>query len=405
MEPRLETLSINAPALLRELTRTSGVTRLELQHALKVSGPTITRAILELTDLGIVESRVNAAGGKGRPAETVDLSENGLCAISVSIRAGRVTVDLVDARGQLVESHRLPIGEQTDYAEALSLIGRTVLDTAGSAAQRFRCLAGVGISFGGSADYATGAITTPSAFRQWRGKPMARDLEFYTGLPTAIDNYSIALVGVLNWFDPAKPSDFFMVVADYGIGGVSSIEGRSYLGPERRPGSFGHIGGRRAGRFACHCGACDCMDATSSVKAIDRDAKALQPGGETRDLAELLRTLDASPDAAARSLLTAAGERIAESALALCRGMGLTSCVFGGMLFDNSAAARAAAEEVFAAPGHACEPRFLCRLFETRLPDDLAAASVAYQLLSDRRQVYMLDSGHSGEAVRLRARI
>lgn len=401
----METLSINAPSLLRELTRNSGVTRQALQTALKVSGPTVTRTILELTDLGILESTVTTAGAKGRPAETVDLAENGLCIIAVSIRAERATVSLVDARGRQVEVHGLPLGEETDYAEAVGLIGQAVLQLAGIAAARFRCLAGIGISFGGSADFSTGAITTPSAFQRWRGKPLARDLEFYTGLPSAIDNYSFALVGALNWFDASKAADFFLVVADYGIGGVSSIGDRAYLGSDHRPGGFGHIGSRRTGRLACHCGGYDCLAATSSVKTLDREAREKGLAvGPTRDLAELVRSLDASQGEAALSLLTGAAGRIAESALTLCRGMGFVSCVFGGVLFDCSPAACAAVEDVFAAPGHSAAPRFLHQLFEDRSPDDLAAASVAYHLLSEKRQVYPLDTYRDGEAIRLRQR-
>ena len=401
----METLSINAPSLLRELTRNSGVTRQALQTALKASGPTVPRPILELTDLGILESTVTTAGAKGRPAETVDLAENGLCIIAVSIRAERATVSLVDARGRQVEVHGLPLGEETDYAEAVGLIGQAVLQLAGIAAARFRCLAGIGISFGGSADFSTGAITTPSAFQRWRGKPLARDLEFYTGLPSAIDNYSFALVGALNWFDASKAADFFLVVADYGIGGVSSIGDRAYLGSDRRPGGFGHIGSRRTGRLACHCGGYDCLAATSSVKTLDREAREKGLAvGPTRDLAELVRSLDASQGEAALSLLTGAAGRIAESALTLCRGMGFVSCVFGGVLFDCSPAACAAVEDVFAAPGHSAAPRFLHQLFEDRSPDDLAAASVAYHLLSEKRQVYPLDTYRDGEAIRLRQR-
>lgn len=399
----MEALSINAPALLRELTRTGGVTRLELQTALDVSGPTVTRTILELGELGLVESTVTAAGAKGRPAETVDLASGGLCSIAVSIRAERVTVSLVDARGRQVKHQALPVSEETDYAEAIGLIGQAVLETVSDATARFRCLAGVGISFGGSADYETGTITTPSAFQRWRGKPLARDLEFYTGLPCAIDNYSFALVEALNWFDAAKRSDFFLVVADYGIGGVSSIGDQAYLGPERRPAGFGHIGSRSKGRFVCHCGGYDCLTATCSLKSLIGKARDMGLAPEkAHDLAALVRSLDASQAEAASLLLSDAAGRIADSALAVCRGLGLMSCVFGGMLFDCSAHARAAVGEVFAAPGHGCAPRFLAEAFDTRSPDDLAAAAVAYHRLSDKRQVLLLDGRFGEETIRLR---
>lgn len=402
----METVSVNAPALLRELIRKGGVTRLDLQATLGVSGPTVTRTILELSERGIVDSSLKPAGGKGRPAETLDLAGDGLCVIAVSIRAERVVVALVDAHGQRVKHQRLPVGEHTDYTEAVAAIGKAVLEMADEAAGRFRCLAGIGISFGGSADYAAGTITVPSAFQQWRGKPLARDLEFYTGLPAAIDNYSFALVGALNWFDADKRSDFFLVVADYGIGGVSSIEDRAYLGGARRPGAFGHTGARRDGGQSCHCGGYDCLTATCSMKALARQAREMQlPGCEAEDHAELLRGLEESGDAAAHTLLAQAAGRIAGSALDLCRGMGFATAIFGGVLFDVSPTARQAVEEVFGAPGHDCTPRFLMQVFEGRSPDDLAGAAVAYQRLSDTREVHMFDGGRSHDTLNLRRSI
>ena len=65
--PIVEPLSINAPSLLRKLTRNGGVTRQALQTTLKVSSPTVTRTILELTDLGVLESKVTAAGFASSP--------------------------------------------------------------------------------------------------------------------------------------------------------------------------------------------------------------------------------------------------------------------------------------------------------------------------------------------------
>ena len=350
------------------------------------------RATAELAELGILDVNNGASSGRGRPAESITLSATGLCTIGVSIRADRSSVRLLDAHGRAVESLELDISQETPYRDAVALIGNAVLRLADIAARKYAVLAAVGISFFGSADYEKGKITTPSTFKAWHHKPLARDVEWYSGLPAAIENYSIALVNAINWFDTEEPRDFFLVVADYGIGGVSSIAGNHFLGPERRPAGFGHIGARPTGERLCHCGGYDCQMTTASVRAIRDRAEEfglVQPG--RNDLGALIQDLDLMDDPRAHALLEDAGNRLAKNALALCRGMGLPLCVLGGALFDHSARARAIASTRFADPGHNSHARFLTEVFNGQETDDLAAASVAYHHLSQTRKVHLLN--------------
>jgi predicted NBD/HSP70 family sugar kinase len=385
-------LSPVSPEVLARLVKRSGQTRVGLQAVLGVSGPTVTRAATELARLGVVEASHVAAAGRGRPAETMQLSSGGLCSIGISIRADRSSVRLLDSRGEAFEGMALDISQETPYATAVGLIGEAVLKLAGVAAERFAALGSVGISFFGSADYEQGKITEPSTFKAWHHRTLARDLEVYTGLPTAIENYSIALVSAVNWFDADEPTDFFLVVADYGIGGVSSVAGQPFLGPERRPAGFGHIEGQSSGSRLCHCGAYDCQMTTASVRAIRAQAEEMGLVATGRaDLGPLVEDLDRMDDPRASDMLFAAGARLAGNALAICRGMGLPVCFLGGALFDRSAAARRAASEAFSTPGHTVKARFLVDVFAGRETDDLAAAAVAYHHLSQTRKLYLLE--------------
>jgi predicted NBD/HSP70 family sugar kinase len=384
-------LSPASPSVLSRLIKHGGQTRLELQSELGVSGPTVTRATSELTEAGLVVSQVLPASGKGRPAEAVNLSANGLSSIGFSVRADRTVASLLDARGTAIVRRELNISEQTEYGAAVAEVGNCALELASLAAGRFAALASVGISFFGSADYENAKIAQPSTFRAWHHKPLARDVERYTGLPTAIENYTIALVSAVNWFEANPHSDFFLVVADYGVGGVSSVSGQAFLGGDRRPSGFGHIGSSSEGRVLCHCGGYDCLSVTSSVRTLRSEAETLglvTPGRV--DLGGMLEDLDKHPSDQAHQLLGGAATRLASQALAICRGMGLPVCVMGGALFDHSFTAREAARQIFAAPGHGCEPRFIGEVFAGRDTDDLAAAAIAYHHLSQTRKAFLL---------------
>lgn len=387
----LRTLAPTASAILREMTRHGSVTRYDLQAALGSSGPTIARTILELDDIGIIEVRASTPSGKGRPAESIALAPDGLCSIAVSIRAGETVVGLVDSYGRNRWRKTLHIGESTDYPHAVELIGGAILMAAERASRDFRALAGVGISFAGSADFELGMITVPSTFRSWHQKPLAHDLQSHTALACSIDNYSIALVRALNWFDASAPSDFFLVVADYGIGGIASLNGKAYRGSGSVPRSFGHIDSRSVGDRACHCGSTTCLNATSSLRAIRERAQQRGMLGRTGgELASAVTFLDrAGVDAA--GLLADAAARLSERALDICRSLDLTVCILGGLLFDCSEAARLSAETAFLqALGGRCQPRFLKDVLVASNTDDLAAAAIAYDQLSVRRQIHVL---------------
>lgn len=397
----IRTLAPTASAVLRELTRHGSATRHELQGALGASGPTIARSIQELDDIGIVEIRATTPLGKGRPAERIALAADGLCTIGVSIRAGETLVSLIDSTGRSRWRKILAIDESTDYRIALQLICDTVLAIARRASGSFQALAGVGVSFAGSANFEQGRITAPSTFQHWHQKPLAHDIEAVTSLPCAIDNYSIALVRALNWFDASAPSDFFLVVADYGIGGIASLNGTAYRGAGSVPRAFGHIDSRVTGDRACHCGSSTCLNATSSLRAIRDHARQRgwlkAAGGE---LAATVMFLDqAGPDTA--ELLANSAERLSERALDICRSFDLTVCFLGGLLFDCSQKARFSAESTFLrAFGGRCQPRFLKDVLAASNTDDMAAAAIAYDHLSARRQIKELQ-GHKKSSAAL----
>lgn len=377
--------------MVNRLVKHGGLTRQALQTAIGVSSPTMTRAIAELAETGLVVVNSGTAAGKGRPAETIDLAPDGLCSIGLSVHADTTTARLLDAGGNAVRRLDLPLTKDSPYAEAVATMGDAAMALASEAASRFAALAGIGISFFGAADYAAGAIADASAFPTWHYKPLARDIAVYTGLPAAIENYSVALASAVNWFDPEEPADFFLVIADYGIGGVSSIGGAPLRGASRRPAGFGHIGSLSHGERRCHCGGFDCLTTTASVRAIREDA--LDAGlidGLRPDLGAMVAELDGSTEPQAKILLAAAGIRLAGAALNLSRGMGFPVCMLGGALFDHSAHARQAARAVFEEPGHECRARFLGEVFAGRSTDDLAAAAIAYHHLSRTRQAYPL---------------
>ncbi len=86
-------------AALQELCRHGELTRRELQGLLEVSGPTITRVVAHLDELGLVRAAVVGEGSLGRPAAAISLSPDGLGVLAVSLDATSTTMALASLDG------------------------------------------------------------------------------------------------------------------------------------------------------------------------------------------------------------------------------------------------------------------------------------------------------------------
>ncbi|WP_454299191.1 ROK family protein [Salana multivorans] len=361
-------------ATLQELCRHGELTRRELQGLLEVSGPTVTRVVAHLDELGLLEAEVVGDGALGRPAATIRLSESGLAAIVVSLTAPGTVVALASMSGTVTESLSVDVTAEVPYEAAVERISEAVTTLLGRARGRFRALAGVGISFGGAASFGEGRLTMPSGFPQWHGRALAADIQQLVGLPTFIDNQPVGYIRALRWFDPQGLEDRYLCFADYGIAGCSSA---GMPRPDRgvSTGGFGHLGGRVSGTEQCWCGLYDCLNTRASLRA-------LRAWGARRDLVtpdahipEIVSALEADPEG--REALEAAAGELVTATLDACRVLGLPGYLLGGALFDTSAVAREAATKAVEVNRRIATGSFLPTGWSNRGPFLSASAIVA----------------------------
>jgi predicted NBD/HSP70 family sugar kinase len=362
-------------AALRELCRHGELTRRELQGLLEVSGPTITRTVSHLGDLGLLTTNVAGDGALGRPAEIIRLSADGLCVIAVSLTATGTTVTLASIAGEIVEAVEADVTAQVPYETAIERIGSAVRALVKRARAEFRATAGVGISFGGAASFGEGRLTTPSGFPQWHGRAIAADVETETGLAAFVDNQPVGYLRALHWYDAHPSDDRYLCFADYGIAGCANSEAMPRPDRGVSTGGFGHVGGRLVGAQACWCGLYDCLNTRASLRGLRMLAH--RRGLVSAEASEREAVAALESDEEGHATLAEAGRELVATTIDACRVLGTSAYVLGGALLASSPTARAAAEEAIRAHLPHFHGGFLPAVLVERGPVLSAAAILA----------------------------
>ena len=112
---------INLQAVLDLLLQTEGLSRIELAKKIGCDNTTISRAVRQLIERGIIVQGEKAAQGHGRPRIALRINPDGPLLMGISLEAERITGVLTDLRGNV------KIRDQVIFAEKTSK--NTFLDT------------------------------------------------------------------------------------------------------------------------------------------------------------------------------------------------------------------------------------------------------------------------------------
>ncbi|HZG57799.1 ROK family protein [Paenibacillus sp.] len=214
--------------------------------------------------------------------------------IGVDIGGTNTVIGLVDGGGRVAASEKIPTRAEEGpdalfdriAASAAALLGGFGVDPAATT---------VGIGVPGFVDREAG-ISLLSGNLQWRGVPVAREVERRLGAPTAIDNdvrlyvYGEAMAGA-----GRGAAHVLGVTVGTGLAAALVTEGRLFYGSGGMAGELGHL--RLDGiPYRCGCGLTGCLETVASATGIVRQARALVAAGR----ASVLR--DRFPESELRGL-------------------------------------------------------------------------------------------------------
>lgn len=186
-------------------------------------------------------------------------------ALALDIGGSKVNAALVDKDGRIGPRDTYA-GPMADYADALvavsRMVGRLVPDRTQVTA------AGVSLAGMVSADR---MVLSQSIFPDWRGRPVARDLERACGMPVTIENDGNAAA----WGEYTRgagqgTSTFVLVTLGTGVGGGLVIDGQIHRGAHGIAAEFGHICVSEPG-IMCGCGGTGCLETYGSGRRLILD--------------------------------------------------------------------------------------------------------------------------------------
>ena len=285
----------------------SGISRADIARATGLTRTTISAAVAELIEEGLVgeAGRGPSAGGK-RP-RLLNVVADARYAIGVDVAGYGVQGCVYDLRGRAVHSARLPI-PPTNGVIAVDLVYQ-LIDGLISLADR--PLLGVGLGVPGLLDAQEGIIHQ-AVNLGWHELPLRRLLQERYDLPVYLVNDSqAAALAQYTFANGREVDDLAAVLVERGISAGLVIRGRPYYGGGYSGASeIGHLQVVDAG-LRCACGRYGCLETVASQEAVVRQARQLyeqQPGS-------VLRSLIADPEAVDMSAILQA-YRAGDAALA-----------------------------------------------------------------------------------------
>lgn len=215
-----------------------------------------------------------------------DTLRGSLC-LALDFGGTKLAAGIVDWQsGRVVREARCRTGESSgaegQIADMLGLVDGLLADMSAG-----EVLSGVGVSFGGPVDTASGTVLQSHHVPGWENLPLASRLSRRLGLPVLIENDANAVaLGELYYGAGKGVEDLVYITISTGIGGGVILGGRLYRGAHGLAGEVGHMVVRPDGPL-CTCGNHGCLEALASGLSIARRAREALASGQSSQLLAL----------------------------------------------------------------------------------------------------------------------
>ncbi|MEV0111269.1 ROK family protein [Nocardia sp. NPDC050799] len=239
----------SAGSVLRAVLELGPAPRSAIARYAAISPATLTWQARALIAAGLLVElpETTASAGLGRPYSPLALNAAGNVVVGVHIAAGHSTVAVVDIGGTVLRSRRFPHPGPASE-DILALAAAQVCRMRDEFTER---IVGLGVATGGWVDTEAGTVVHHSLLG-WREVPVRDRLAGVTGLPTALDNHTRALMYAEQLYGTirAAPSSIMLFVGNV-IDVAFAVHGRVHYGPRSAAGSLARwLGGTRTGPLA-----------------------------------------------------------------------------------------------------------------------------------------------------------
>ena len=248
----------------------SPMTLPQIAEAIKISIPTCTKLIKELTRKNLVAKMGKKFTENGRRPTTYTLSKKRFFAVGVEILSKFIHVSVVGLDFETVHENVNRNFTLEDTDACLKFIINFISDTIRGSKIKKDNIIGIGI---GVIENIKGKIVTPMEFFQTEGIPIREQLENTLGLPVLIDNDTRVIATAEQVLGLAKGVQNAIVVkVSRTIGMAIIVNGTIITGSTGLSGNISHTQFRKGSRL-CYCGKKGCLGTVIGGDALMLDFK------------------------------------------------------------------------------------------------------------------------------------
>lgn len=254
---------INKRRILNYLYKNDGASRQDIMEALKLSAPTVTLILKDLSQRGLVRRAGTLESSGGRKPVANSLVYGARLSAGMEITRNHLRLVLIDMGGTVLHSRKM----RRAFRDDREYFGQTAdelerfLDESGAPREK---LLGVGIAV-------PGIVDTPHhtlAYSPTLGVTNLPLERFRAGLPyPVVMGNEAKLAGFTEMWRMDDVEDAVYLSVNKGVGGAIIIGNRLFYGTDGRAGEFGHMTVVKNGRL-CSCGKSGCLEAYCSTRNL-----------------------------------------------------------------------------------------------------------------------------------------
>lgn len=256
-------------SIIRELYQYKQLSIHYLSKTIKMSTPTITRAIDELIEEEMVREIGIGESTGGRRPSIYGLKASSRYVIGIDLERYFIRMGIFDFDNKSVsEIHELNQGLET-HTDIPGFLAEKVYELIEAYNIDRNKLLGIGISLPGLIDLRSGISYTYLN----TGRPTAKELMDRLGLPVFLEQDTRSMAWGEQAFGLAHGHQNVLCLnIGSGIGLSMILNGKIYTGHSGYSGEFGHIQIEPNGQL-CHCGKIGCIETVASGKVLISKAK------------------------------------------------------------------------------------------------------------------------------------
>jgi len=244
------------------------ISRAQLAKMTKMSPTSISRLLVKLIELNLIDERPEPQTAIGRRATLIDIKSDAFFSIGIHVEVDVVQLCLLDMenipRSLLERKIRGKQMKQQDFAEKAYAVYEEMLATTGILDEQVKV---IGVSIAGIVDELNG-ITISSPQMHWKNVPTRDVVAQKFGKPTFLENdVKASVLEEYTRYDDFKVKSLAYLTLSVGIGSACMFNGKVLHGANSTAGEIEHVTMNPEGQ-PCSCGRRGCLYTLLSEKSL-----------------------------------------------------------------------------------------------------------------------------------------